>query len=90
MIRFLLCLITPIPDGKDLSEKQIQCLLRKRGYRESDHQFVMDLGSRSNTVTLTEDGIKIRARVPGYGESDFIKYPVTKAQLKSFLSENEV
>ncbi len=89
MIKYLLSLFTTVPAGKQLSSKQISAYLTRRGYKElTSGTFTTETWGNTVNINFMNGGIHIKIYGSGYSESDFIKNPITKEQLKGFLRSN--
>ena len=74
-----------------LSEKMCDCIIQHHGFkREYKYFYVRDRSYGMTQIKIHNNGIWIKAYGSGYGESDFLKFPITKNQLEQFIFSNSV
>ena len=80
-----------IPDNKILTKQDCVTIIRGRGYYQ-DRDFSFSKGSLMyrTQIEVYDEKIWIKAYSGGYGESDTIRFPITKSQLHSFIRANAV
>ena len=69
-----------ISSKRDISKIQSVIIIKALGFEKLEDNYVR----HSNHGT----GIWIKAYSSGYGESDIVRYPFTKKELKKFIYEN--
>ena len=79
--------------GKDkiLTKQDCVTIIRGRGFNE-DREFSFSKGSFSyrTQIDVYDDKVWIKAYCDGYGESDPIRFPITKNDLLYFIRSNAV
>ncbi len=77
---------------RQLKHKKIESTILNLGYsRLNNETFIKESTNVQNLITLKNDGIKIRVWNSAYGESDFLRFPLTDInKLKLFIKKNEV
>ena len=80
-----------IPDDKILTKQDCVTIILGKGYDE-DRDFSFSKGSLMYRTQLEvyDEKVWIKAYSGGYGESDTIRFPITKKQLLSFIRANAV
>ena len=80
-----------IPDDKILTKQDCVTIIRGRGYYQ-DRDFSFSKGSLMyrTQIEVYDEKVWIKAYSGGYGESDTIRFPITKKQLHSFIRANAV
>jgi hypothetical protein len=79
-----------IPDDKILTKQDCVTIILGKGYDE-DREFSFSKNSYYRTqIDVYDDKVWIKAYFNGYGESDTIRFPITKSQLHSFIRANAV
>ena len=80
-----------IPDDKILAKQDCVTIILGRGYYQ-DRDFSFSKGSLMyrTQIDVSDEKVWIKAYCDGYGESDTIRFPITKKQLHSFIRANAV
>jgi hypothetical protein len=80
-----------IPDDKILTKQDCITIILGRGYNQ-DRDFSFSKGSLMyrTQIDVSDEKVWIKAYCDGYGESDTIRFPITKKQLHSFIRANAV
>jgi len=79
-----------IPDDKILTKKDCVTIILGMGYDE-DREFSFSKNSYYRTqIDVYDNKVWIKAYFNGYGESDTIRFPITKKELLSFIRYNAV
>ena len=80
-----------IPNDRILTKQDCVTIIRGKGSRE-EREFSFSKGSLSYRTHLEvyDEKVWIKAYSGGYGESDTIRFPITKKQLLSFIRYNAV
>jgi hypothetical protein len=75
-----------IPNDKILTKEDCVTIIRGNGYRE-EREFSFSKGSLSyrTQIDVYDEKVWIKAYSGGYGESDTIRFPITKKELLSFI-----
>jgi hypothetical protein len=78
-----------IPNDKILTKQDCVTIIRGKGYRE-EREFSFSKGSLSyrTQIDVYDEKVWIKAYSGGYGESDTIRFPITKKELLSFIRSN--
>lgn len=80
-----------IPDDTILTREDCVIIIRARGYYlDSPYNFSRGWGGDMTQISVYEDKVYIKAYSGGYGESDTIRFPITKKQLIRFIRANAV
>ena len=80
-----------ISKDKILTKQDCVTIIRGRGFNE-DREFSFSKGSLSyrTQIDVYDDKVWIKAYCDGYGESDIIRFPITKNDLLNFIRSNAV
>jgi hypothetical protein len=79
-----------IPVDKILTKQDCVTIILGMGYDE-DREFSFSKNSYYRTqIDVYDNKVWIKAYFNGYGESDTIRFPITKKQLLSFIRYNAV
>jgi hypothetical protein len=78
-----------IPYDKILTKQDCVTIIRGKGYRE-EREFSFSKGSLSyrTQIEIYDEKVWIKAYSGVYGESDTIRFPITKKELLSFIRSN--
>jgi hypothetical protein len=78
-----------IPIDKILTKQDCVTIILGKGYRQ-ERELSFSKGSLSyrTQIEVNDEKVWIKAYSGGYGESDTIRFPITKKQLLSFIRSN--
>ena len=80
-----------IKEDQILTKQDCVTIIQGRGFIE-DREFSFSKGSLSyrTQIDVYDDKVWIKAYCDGYGESDTIRFPITKKDLLDFIRSNAV
>jgi len=80
-----------ISEDKIFTKQDCVTIILGRGFNE-DREFSFSKGSLSyrTQIDVYDDKVWIKAYCDGYGESDTIRFPITKKDLLGFIRSNAV
>ena len=80
-----------IPGDKILTKQNCVTIILGRGYYQvGDFSFSKGSLMYRTQIDVYDEKVWIKAYSGGYGESDTIRFPITKKQLHSFIRANVV